>query len=200
MVASLTELYSRSSYLIFQCGRGRVRPNHVGAHVPSLAPTPDLGHVHALHLEDSVVEGDGTDTEADEAAGEVGASIVRDVLAPGRALGRLHAGVVTDSDPGGVPRVISGEVTAEGPGREAILFAPVAQGPDLIRVPARGRHTRRILSTAGAEAGLGLLAGVGGAIVGMIFVTVDPDRLCGIKILVFVDHRSTSAIPMNSVK
>ncbi|PBL02269.1 hypothetical protein ARMGADRAFT_1071752 [Armillaria gallica] len=177
---------------ILKCGRVRVRPNHVGAHVPSLAPTPDLGHVHALHLEDSVVEEDGTGTEEDEAAGEAGASIVRDVLAPGRALGHLHAGVVIDSDPGGVPRVISGEVTAEGPGREAILFAPVAQGLDLTRVPARGHHTPRILSTAGAGAGLGLPVGVGGAIVGMIFVTVDPDRLCGIKILVLADYRSTS--------
>lgn len=199
-MASLTELYSRLSYLIFQCGRVRVRPSHVGAHVPSLARTPDLGHVHALHLEDSVVEEDGTGTEEDGAAGEAGATIVRDVLAPGRALDHLHAGVVTDSDPGGAPRVISGEVTADGPGREAILFARVAQGPDLTRVPARGHHTRRILSTAGAGVGLGLLVGLGGVIVGMIFVIVDPDRLCGIKILVLADHRSTSVIPMDSVK
>ncbi|KAK0490752.1 hypothetical protein IW261DRAFT_1433925, partial [Armillaria novae-zelandiae] len=159
---------------------GRVRPNNVGAPAPSLAPTPAPEHAHALPLAGSVVVEDGTATEEDEAAGEAAASIVRDVLAAGRALGRLHAGVVTDSDPGGVPRVISGEVTAEGPGREAILFAPVAQGPGLTRVPARGHHTRRIPSTAGAGAGLGLLVGLGGAIVGMIFVTVDPDRLCEI--------------------
>lgn len=137
-------------------------------------------------------------TEGDEAPGEVGVSTVRDVLAPGRALGHLRAGVVTASDPEGVPRVISGEVTAEGPGREAIPFAPVAQGPDLTRVPARGHHTRRIPSTAGAGAGLGLLVGVGGAIVGTIFVIVDPDRLCEIERLVSVGHWSTSAIPVNT--
>lgn len=185
MAASLMALYSKSSYLIFQYVRARARQRRVGAHVRSLAPTPDLEVVRALHLEDTVVEGDGMGTEEEEAAGEVGASIVGDVLARIRALGHLHAGVVTASVPGGGPRAISVAVTAEGgPGREVILFARVAQGQGLTRVPARDHPTRHILNTAEVGAGLGLLAEVGGAIAGMIFGIVDPDHLCGTKILV----------------